>query len=51
MVLIFNRYCFVYKDCNFLLHAIDNCNMNALFSFDLFIMYISACEQQLMTMK
>ena len=32
---------------NLLLH----CNMNALFSFDLFMAYIPECKQQLKTMK
>jgi hypothetical protein len=30
---------------------IVNCNMNAFFSFDLFMVYISECKQQLRTMK
>ena len=29
----------------------SRCNMNALFSFDLFMVYIPECKQQLRTMK
>jgi len=31
--------------------SIENCNMNAFFSFDLFMVYIPECKQQLRTMK
>ena len=34
-----------------LTNNIGNCNINAFFSFDLFMVYIPECKQQLRTMK